>query len=138
MKTEKKPNEPSCCPPTAVVKDEPDTDPVKIKDENTGTNDDTTGEDTAECPRDPCLDPTKFEGESQCGAMSVENPSTNGNQSILTSIKQEGDLNNPTDELPGTTPVYFCNFIICESSVVLLYTFFFRSRISLIKLFFLL
>lgn len=96
MKTEKKPNEPSCCPPTTVVKDEPDADPVKIKEEGTGGNDDTTGEDTSECPRDPCLDPSNGEG-----TMSGENQSANGNQPILNSVKQEGDPNNPTDNLSG-------------------------------------
>lgn len=94
MKTEKKPNEPSCCPPTTVVKDEPDADPVKIKEEGTGGNDDATGEDTSECPRDPCLDPSNGEG-----TMPGEN--ANGNQPILNSVKQEGDPNNPTDDLPG-------------------------------------
>lgn len=102
MKTEKKPNEPSCCPPTTVVKDEPDADPVKLKDEGTGSNnDDTTGEDTAECSRDPCIDTSNGEG-----TMSVENQNTNGNQSILTSVKQEGDPNNPTDELPGNIKLF--------------------------------
>lgn len=111
MKTEKKPNEPSCCPPTTVVKDEPDTDPVKIKEEGTGGNDDATGEDTSECPRDPCLDPSNGEG-----AISGENQNANGNQPILNSVKQEGDPNNPTDDLPGKI-----NFIcICKP---LLYLF---------------
>jgi len=96
MKTEKKPNEPSCCPPTTVVKDEPDADPVKIKEEGTGGTDDATGEDTSECPRDPCLDPSNGEG-----TMSGENQNANGNQPILNSVKQEGDPNNPTDNLPG-------------------------------------
>lgn len=96
MKTEKKPNEPSCVP-TTVVKDEPDTDPVKIKEEGPGgNNDDTTGEDTAECPRDSCLDLPNGEG-----TMPGENQNTNGNQPILNSVKQEGDPNNPTDDLPG-------------------------------------
>lgn len=137
MKTEKKPNEPSCCPPTTVVKDEADADPVKIKDEGTGgNNDDTTGEDTAECPRDTCLDPSNGEG-----SMAVENQSSNGNQSILNSIKQEADPNNPTDELPGTTSIYFCNFIICESLFAPMYVFSSFARVPyvrLIKLFFLL
>jgi len=96
MKTEKKPNEPSCCQPNTVVKDETDADPVKIKEEGAGTNDDTTGEDTTECPRDPCLDSSNGEG-----TMSGENQNTNGNQPLLNSVKQEGDPNNPTDDLPG-------------------------------------
>ncbi|XP_026824047.1 protein BCL9 homolog isoform X2 [Ooceraea biroi] len=97
MKTEKKPNEPSCCPPSTVVKEEPDADPVKIKEEGaSGNNDDTTGEDASECPRDPCLDPSN--GES---TMTSENQNANGNQQILNSVKQEGDPNNPTDDLPA-------------------------------------
>ncbi|XP_012166474.1 protein BCL9 homolog isoform X2 [Bombus terrestris] len=95
MKTEKKPSEPSCVP-TTVVKEEPDADPVKIKEEGTGgNNDDTTGEDTTECSRDPCLDPSNGEG-----ALSGENQSNSANQPILNSVKQEGDHNNPTDDIP--------------------------------------
>ncbi|KOC65259.1 Protein BCL9 like protein [Habropoda laboriosa] len=95
MKTEKKPSEPSCVP-TTVVKEEPDTDPVKIKEEGTGANnDDTTGEDTTECPRDPCLDPSNGEG-----TLSGENQNSSANQPILNSVKQEGDHNNPTDDIP--------------------------------------
>lgn len=101
MKTEKKPNEPSCVP-TTVVKDEPDADPVKIKEEGPGgNNDDPTGEDTAECPRDPCLDLPNGEG-----TMPGENQNTNGNQPILNSVKQEGDPNNPTDDLPGKIDLF--------------------------------
>ncbi|KAL0108733.1 hypothetical protein PUN28_014104 [Cardiocondyla obscurior] len=106
MKTEKKPNEPSCCPPTTVVKDEPDADPVKIKEEGSGGNEDATGEDTSECPRDPCLDPSNGEG-----TMSGENQSANGNQPILNSVKQEGDPNNPSDDLPD----YSGNVITADS-----------------------
>ncbi|KAL6430509.1 hypothetical protein ACFW04_007834 [Cataglyphis niger] len=106
MKTEKKPNEPSCCPPTTVVKDEPDTDPVKIKEEATGSNDDTTGEDTAECSRDPCIDTSNGEG-----TMSGENQNANGNQSILNSVKQEGDPNNPSDELPDSIQPLVSNVV---------------------------
>lgn len=96
MKTEKKPSEPSCVSAT-VVKEEPDSDPVKIKEEGSGANnDDTTGEDASECSRDPCLDPTN--GES---TLSGENQNNNTNQPILNSVKQEGDHNNPTDDLPG-------------------------------------
>lgn len=96
MKTEKKPSEPSCVP-TTVVKEEPDTDPVKIKEEGTGANnDDTTGEDTAECPRDSCLDPSNGEG-----TLSGENQNSSANQPILNSVKQEGDHNNPADDIPG-------------------------------------
>jgi hypothetical protein len=108
MKTEKKPNEPSCCPPSTVVKEEPDADPVKIKEEGaSGNNDDTTGEDATECPRDPCLEPSNGEG-----TMSNENQNTNGNQQILNSVKQEGDPNNPTDDLPGKqiTCIILCIF----------------------------
>jgi len=106
MKTEKKPNEPSCCPPSTVVKEEPDADPVKIKEEGaSGNNDDTTGEDATECPRDPCLEPSNGEG-----TMSSENQNTNGNQQILNSVKQEGDPNNPTDDLPGEQITYI---ILC-------------------------
>lgn len=113
MKTEKKPNEPSCCPPTTVVKDEPDADPVKIKEEGTGgNNDDATGEDTSECPRDPCLDPSNGEG-----TMSGENQNANGNQPILNSIKQEGDPNNPTDDLPGKIRIRLIH--ICGSLLAL-------------------
>lgn len=122
MKTEKKPNEPSCCPPTTVVKDESDADPVKNKDEGTGSNnDDTTGEDTADCSRDPCLDSSN--GES---TMSVENQSTNGNQPILSSLKQEGDPNNPTDELPGNVDLFlsFYNLrIFIRTNAYLLFPF---------------
>ncbi|XP_072750908.1 protein BCL9 homolog isoform X4 [Anoplolepis gracilipes] len=108
MKTEKKPNEPSCCPPATVVKDESDADPVKIKDEGTGSNnEDTTGDDTTDCSRDPCLDSSNGEG-----TMSVENQNTNGNQPILNSIKQEGDANNPTDELPD-----YNGYIITADSI---------------------
>lgn len=95
MKTEKKPNEPSCVS-TTVVKEEPDTDPVKIKEEGSGgNNDDTTGEDTTECSRDPCLDPSNGEG-----TLSGENQNNSANQPILNSVKQEGDHNNPTDDIP--------------------------------------
>lgn len=95
MKTEKKTSEPSCVP-TTVVKEEPDTDSVKIKEEGTGgNNEDVSGEDTTECPRDPCLDPTSGDG-----TMSVENQSSNGNQPILNSVKQENDHNNSADDLP--------------------------------------
>lgn len=104
MKTEKKPNEPSCVS-TTVVKEEPDTDPVKIKEEGSGgNNDDTTGEDTTECSRDPCLDPSNGEG-----TLSGENQNNNANQPILNSVKQEGDHNNPTDDIPGK---YKFNFYI--------------------------
>lgn len=113
MKTEKKPNEPSCCPPSTVVKDEPDADPVKIKEEGTGGNDDATGEDTSECPRDPCLDPSNGEG-----TMSGENQNANGNQPILNSVKQEGDPNNPTDDLPGKI-----NFVHTSGSLLYLFTY---------------
>lgn len=109
MKTEKKPNEPSCCPPTTVVKDEPDADPVKIKEEGTGGNDDATGEDTSECTRDACLDPSNGEG-----TMSGENQNANGNQPILNSVKQEGDPNNPTDDLPGKINlIYISRSLLC-------------------------
>ncbi|XP_066586402.1 protein BCL9 homolog isoform X2 [Prorops nasuta] len=96
MKTEKKTNEPSCVP-TTVVKEEPDGDPVKIKEEGKGgNNDDVTTEDNTECPRDPCLDSANGEG-----TMSTESQNNNNNsgQSLLNSVKQEGDQNNPTDEL---------------------------------------
>jgi len=136
MKTEKKPNEPSCCPPTTVVKDEPDADPVKIKEEGTGgNNDDATGEDTSECPRDSCLDPSNGEG-----TMSGENQNTNGNQPILNSVKQEGDPNNPTDDLPGKIHLIvsdLCIFIYMYMLFLRL-IFVYMSYIRLIKLSFLL
>lgn len=107
MKTEKKPNEPSCVS-TTVVKEEPDTDPVKIKEEGAGgNNDDATGEDTTECPRDPCLDPSNSEA-----TMPVENQNNNGNQPILNSVKQEGDPNNTTDDLPGKINVATVVYIL--------------------------
>lgn len=94
MKTEKKTSEPSCVP-TAVVKEEPDADRVKIKEESgSGNNEDTTTEDTTECPRDPSLDPANGEN-----TMASDNQNGNNSQPILNSVKQED--NNPTDELPG-------------------------------------
>lgn len=96
MKTEKKSNEPSCVS-TAVVKEEPDTESVKIKEEGGGgNNDDATGEDRTECPRDSNLDPTNGEG-----TMPGDNQNGSSTQPILNSVKQENDPSNPTDDLPG-------------------------------------
>ena len=96
MKTEKKSNEPSCMP-SAVIKEEPDTDPVKIKEENatTGKNEDASGEETNDCPRDTSLDPSNGEAN-----MPGDNQNGSTNQLILNSVKQENEHNNPTDELP--------------------------------------
>lgn len=97
MKTEKKASEPTCVPAT-VVKEEPDTDAVKIKEEGGGANnDDATGDDAAECTRDPCLESSNGEG-----ALPGESQNSAANQPILNSVKQEGDHNNPADDLPGT------------------------------------
>lgn len=124
MKTEKKPNEPSCCPPATVVKDEPDAD--SIKEENTGgNNDDATGEDTTECQRDPCLDPSNGEG-----AMTGEKQNTNGNQPMLNSVKQEGDPHS-TDDLSGEKNL----FVTISGSLFLLYLYitFFSSHVSYVN-----
>ncbi|XP_015599762.1 collagen alpha-1(III) chain isoform X2 [Cephus cinctus] len=97
MKTEKKPSEPSCVP-TTVVKEEPDTDSVKIKEEGTAANnDDATGDDATECARDSNLDSAN--GESTMSGDNQNGPS--GNQPVLNSVKQENDPANSTEELPG-------------------------------------
>ena len=94
MKTEKKASEPSCAP-AAVVKEEPDADRVKIKEESGSANtEDAPTEDTTECPRDPSLDPANGENN-----MTSDNQNGSSSQPILNSVKQED--NNPTDELPG-------------------------------------
>lgn len=94
MKTEKKASEPSCAP-AAVVKEEPDADRVKIKEESGSANtEDATTEDTTECPRDPSLDPANGENN-----MTSDNQNGSSSQPNLNSVKQED--NNPADELPG-------------------------------------
>lgn len=93
MKTEKKSNEPSSITNT-VVNDEPEGDPVKIKEENPGGNHDNAPEDTTECPRDPNLDPSNGEN-----TMPADTQNGTGNQAMLSLVKQENDHNNPSDDL---------------------------------------
>lgn len=96
MKTEKKNNEPSCMT-SAVIKEEPDSETVKIKEESGGIkNEDASGEENVDCPRDTNLDPSN--GEANMPADSQNGPP---NQSILNNVKQENEHNNPSDELPA-------------------------------------
>lgn len=95
MKTEKsKANESSCISST-VVKEEPDGDAVKIKEEAPGGNHDDVpvNDDTTECPRDPGLDPANGDNN-----MPADAQNGNGGQSMIGLVKQESD-HNPSDDI---------------------------------------
>lgn len=97
MKTEKKPSEATCVT-TTVVKEEPDTDSVKIKEESgvsgTGNNENAVREESTECQRDSSIDPSHSDG-----TMSQENQNGANGQSILGSVKQENEQSHPGDHL---------------------------------------
>lgn len=119
MKTEKKSNEPSCIS-SAVVKEEPDGDSVKIKEEIPGGNhEDAPGDDTTECSRDPNLD-------SSNGEATMPNDTQNGtgNQAVLGLIKQENDHNNPNDDITsGKSLFIYCYLFLNDSCYVKLFHF---------------
>lgn len=92
--------------PSAVIKEEPDADPVKIKEEKVaGKNEDASGEDPAECPRESSNDPSNGEANMP---VDSQNGSAGGNQPILNSVKQENEHNNPSDELPTGESTELC------------------------------
>lgn len=100
MKTEKKSSEATCVT-TPVVKEEPDVDSVKIKEEsgsaaNTCNNENTPREESTECQRESNLDSNHPEGN-----MSQDNQNGSNNQSIIGSVKQENEQNHPGDDLQG-------------------------------------
>ena len=97
MKTEKKPSEPSCVPPV-VVKEEPEADRVKIKEESgTGNNEEAPSEDgTEQCLKDAALEAAA----SAEAAIGADSQNGSGNQSLLNSVKQETDPISTVEELP--------------------------------------